>query len=238
MAPPKLVSKEPTTLSISWSKVDGVEGYKVRFRAEDDPEWGPISSTTSVIKSELVKKKNLVEGKGYFCSVQPWFGSDAGPWSWSASSERLVPGVGLSKFIAQLLPKSLVKQRATIPTATALEGKVIGIYFSASWCGPCREFTPRVADVYNDAKRGGKPFEIVFISCDRDEKDWEAYYQGHHPWLSVDFNDSGREELMGKFNVRGIPRLCILRPTGEILEDNVGSMSLSSVDGWTRQCGL
>ena len=29
-----------------------------------------------------------------------------------------------------------------------IEGKFVGIYFSAAWCGPCREFTPLLQKFY------------------------------------------------------------------------------------------
>jgi nucleoredoxin len=44
---------------------------------------------------------------------------------------------------------------------------VIGLYFSASWCGPCKAFTPKLAACYKALKERGAPFEIVFISSDK-----------------------------------------------------------------------
>ena len=42
----------------------------------------------------------------------------------------------------------------------ALEGKVYGIYFSAHWCPPCRQFTPRLAQTYNALRAAGREFEV------------------------------------------------------------------------------
>ena len=44
--------------------------------------------------------------------------------------------------------------------------KVIGVYFSAHWCPPCRTFTPQLAEWYNAINSSGKVLEIVFASCD------------------------------------------------------------------------
>lgn len=44
-------------------------------------------------------------------------------------------------------------------------------------CPPCRQFTPVLASIYNELQTMNKPFEIVFVSSDRDaaSKCTEAY---------------------------------------------------------------
>ena len=63
-----------------------------------------------------------------------------------------------------------------------------GLYFSAHWCPPCRGFTPSLAKFYQTMKEAGKKFEIVFISSDRDENDWQSYFN-EMPWLALPFNE-------------------------------------------------
>jgi len=57
-------------------------------------------------------------------------------------------------------------------TSEVLQGKVIGIYFSAHWCPPCRGFTPKLAEAYSKDLQG-KGLEIVFVSADEEEKVFE-----------------------------------------------------------------
>ena len=60
----------------------------------------------------------------------------------------------------------LRKGTETVPTTAALSGKdVVGLYFSASWCGPCKRFTPMLRDVYNILKQSGKSFESAERPC-------------------------------------------------------------------------
>lgn len=41
-------------------------------------------------------------------------------------------------------------------TAEALDGKVLAVYFSASWCAPCKQFTPILKSVYNQLQKDGE----------------------------------------------------------------------------------
>lgn len=70
------------------------------------------------------------------------------------------------------------------------DGYVIGLYFSAHWCPPCRAFTPKLADWYNKLKGGeiGEKFEIVFLSSDRDEKSFNEYF-AEMPWHAVSYSN-------------------------------------------------
>ena len=68
------------------------------------------------------------------------------------------------------------------------EGKVIGLYFSAHWCPPCRRFTPELVEWYNELKKGPlkDKFDIVFISSDREEKAFDEYFDSM-PWLALPY---------------------------------------------------
>ena len=43
---------------------------------------------------------------------------------------------------AGLIPDTLLDNRGKKVSSDQLSGKYVGLYFSASWCGPCRSFTP------------------------------------------------------------------------------------------------
>ncbi|PSS28624.1 Nucleoredoxin like [Actinidia chinensis var. chinensis] len=97
-----------------------------------------------------------------------------------------------------------------------LKGKKIGLYFSASWCGPCRRFTPKLAEVYNELSSRGD-FEVIFVSADEDDESFKEYFS-KMPWLAIPFSDSKtRDNLDGLFDVVGIPSLVILDENGVVL---------------------
>merc|ERR1719152_193224 len=119
---------------------------------------------------------------------------------------------------SDLLGDTLKTKDGERPTSDALKGaKAVGIYFSAHWCGPCRGFTPKLADAYKSALKA-KGLEIVFVSSDRDEASFDSYH-GEMPWLAVPFAARDiKNKLSKKYKVRGIPSFVILDgTTGETI---------------------
>lgn len=119
----------------------------------------------------------------------------------------------VSIFGDQLLTKSGELQA----TSTLLDGKPVLIYFSAHWCPPCRRFTPDLVAFYHSLKTSGANFEIVFVSSDKDQKQFNEYY-GEMPWLSLPFDERDKKtELSRKYGVQGIPTLIVLDSNGNII---------------------
>jgi thiol-disulfide isomerase/thioredoxin len=95
------------------------------------------------------------------------------------------------------------KEAIELPTHELLKDKkVIGIYFSASWCGPCRQFTPILIEFYQRMKSKGKKFEIIFISRDQNAEQFGEYYS-KMPWLAVPLPGLNKilEKLAPKYQV-------------------------------------
>jgi thiol-disulfide isomerase/thioredoxin len=67
--------------------------------------------------------------------------------------------------------------------------KSIGFYFSAHWCQPCCEFTPKLAELYKEAQASSDSFRIAFVSSDNDEELFNEY-RSTMPWPAVPL-DSG-----------------------------------------------
>jgi thiol-disulfide isomerase/thioredoxin len=98
------------------------------------------------------------------------------------------------------------------------------LYYKASWCPPCRQFTPIVAEMYDHLKdvHPTNGLEIVLCGSDRDESSFNNYYS-HHPWKAIPFEFlQGRggikQSLDETYSVRGIPCLVILdSATGNVV---------------------
>lgn len=89
-------------------------------------------------------------------------------------------------------------------------------YYTASWCGPCQQFTPSLVDWYQKNKNGN--FELVLISSDQDEKAMEKYAaEKKMPWPQLKLRKS--KSFKGKFKhgVTGIPSLIVCELDGKML---------------------
>jgi len=107
--------------------------------------------------------------------------------------------------------------------------KLIGVYFSAHWCPPCRNFTPVLANFYNTVNKNGKVFEVVFSSCDQDEKSFKEYLASM-PWIALPLGSEVSKKLSALYEVSGIPRLVILDPKGNVVNSNARNDVASGVD--------
>lgn len=96
-----------------------------------------------------------------------------------------------------------------------IAGKPFGLYFSAHWCPPCRGFTPKLAEYYNDGLKD--KMEIIFISSDRSEDDFNSYFKDM-PWLAMPFSKRAEKEaLSDAMEVNGIPSFVICNPDGTVI---------------------
>jgi len=116
----------------------------------------------------------------------------------------------------KLFGDKLVGKSGEVATSS-LEGKFVLIYFSAHWCPPCRDFTPKLAKFYTDLKKKRDDFEIVFVSSDKTEAEFTEYYK-EHPWLAFPYDQrKAKEKLSRKFKVKGIPTLVVLDGKGGLI---------------------
>ena len=201
----------------------GAEGYELQMR--ENVGGSPWSTLASNFKSTEVRKKNLDNVTGYQFRVLPaGDASDASVFS-PASNAVVGPTLGweMKHLFRDLDDETVLRGTNEVSLDDALAGKdIVLLYASAHWCGPCRQFTPQLANWYRSMKTTpeGKKVEVVFLSADHDERSFRQYY-ATQPWLAVPYDADAREGLMAHIRVSGIPRLCVLDGrTGRILEDN------------------
>ncbi|XP_030446830.1 probable nucleoredoxin 2 [Syzygium oleosum] len=136
--------------------------------------------------------------------------------------------VSTSRFTSLLASKDrdyLLSPTGSQVKVSDLEGHVVGLYFSANWYSPCRNFNRVLSNAYEQLKTNRSNFEVVFVSADEDLSAFSSYYSSM-PWLTIPFSDlESKKALSRKFDVEDIPCLIILQPDGtkeeEVLHNGV-----------------
>ena len=103
------------------------------------------------------------------------------------------------KTVSEILSAVTVEDKdgKTFPLSSLKGEAVVGLYFSAHWCPPCKGFTPELAKKYAAIKEAGKKFEIVFVSSDRDEGAFKEYF-AEMPWLALPYADRDAKNDLSK----------------------------------------
>jgi len=110
---------------------------------------------------------------------------------------------------------------------------IVGLYFSAHWCPPCRGFTPNLAKFYKSVNKNGKQLEIVFVSGDNNQEDFDEYF-GEMPWLSFPMGDRILDDLNTKYDVSGIPYLVITKK-GDVVSTEGRSEVMKALNSESEQ---
>lgn len=99
--------------------------------------------------------------------------------------------------------------------------KYYALYFSASWCGPCRQFTPGLVRTYRELKAKHPEFEVVFVSADRSAGDMASYMKKDGmPWVAVKFDLVRTMPEIQRYSGPGIPCLVLVDASGRVLSDS------------------
>ena len=131
----------------------------------------------------------------------------------------------LGKLAAQLNGKLVTFHHDHLqPCTDNAQGqkKIFAFYFSASWCAPCRQFTPKLVRFYQDFEPKHPLFEVVLISEDKTAADMENYMrQDAMPWPALAYDRrAGETGIMGLAQGGGIPRLVLVDGEGRLVSDS------------------
>lgn len=124
------------------------------------------------------------------------------------------------------LPKEVLSKASegaeptTVDLQTAVSNaKVIALYFSANWCGSCKSFTPQLAKLYNEVNKDGKQLEVIFVSGDEEEEDFNSYYK-HMPWLAIPFEQEDERADIGEgYKAASVPYIVLIDKNGKVKKD-------------------
>ncbi len=107
----------------------------------------------------------------------------------------------MSEFLVDLLGERLVNGENAEVDVHALGSKlsVLGLYFGCSLNGPCKQFNTSLCEFYSKFKKSSEhkdKLEIVFISSDQDQKQWQDFLQ-EMQWPALLFKDRHKKVRWG-----------------------------------------
>ena len=143
--------------------------------------------------------------------------------------------------VRKLGPTLVDRSGGRYDTDRVLRGKMVCVYFSASWCGPCRMFTPKLVKFYKAAARANG-LEVVLVCRDRTEKAMFNYMKNDlMPWYAVPFGAPEGTALMRELGIGGIPTLAVFAPDGRLITQSgradVVRQGKGAAGLWKRQAG-
>jgi thiol-disulfide isomerase/thioredoxin len=94
---------------------------------------------------------------------------------------------------------------ATVPTP----GPIRWVNVWATWCEPCIEEFPRIADWQAKLEALGQPAEVVFVSVDGADVDLDGFAKSH-PQVQGTLRISDPEQLSGWLVALGLPANAVL----------------------------
>ena len=108
----------------------------------------------------------------------------------------------------------------------SLAGKVVLLDFWASWCVPCRQSIPKIADMVKEF--AGRPFVAISVDLDRDEEAWQSMVHRYQmTWPQ--YRDGGFDgQLARRFAVRAIPATFSIDADGVLEDQSVGNQDIEA----------
>jgi thiol-disulfide isomerase/thioredoxin len=108
------------------------------------------------------------------------------------------------------------------------KNKLTMIDFWASWCGPCRQFNPKLTKLY--AKYHGKGLEIMAVSLDNDGDKWvKAIESDKLTWHHVSDLQGWNNSVAQAYYVRYIPQNVFVDQNGIILAKQIGEEEIEAL---------
>lgn len=135
------------------------------------------------------------------------------------------------------LPKEIWDANENNVSSSKLKGKFIGLYFSASWCGPCRLFTPKLVE-FRD--HNTNDFEVLLISSDGSAKAQSNYMKKYNmPWFALKNQSEAARNLSLSLEVEYIPYLVVLDPSGNVItkegKKDITTFGNNALESWKER---
>jgi thiol-disulfide isomerase/thioredoxin len=95
----------------------------------------------------------------------------------------------------------------------------LAVYHGASWCGPCQQFSPALADFYRRADKSKLRFQLMMVNYDQSRDDMIGYMRQHRMEFPAVMR--GAAGAWAASTGSGIPNLIIIdTATGKVVSSS------------------
>ncbi|KAL5537615.1 hypothetical protein UlMin_044854 [Ulmus minor] len=189
-----------------------------KYHVDRIPSLVPVASNGITIEADLM---GLIED----------YGAEAFPFTNERREELKAldkakrDGGKLEELLAREGRNYVISRDGILTPISKLEGKTIGLYFGAHWSPPCRAFTAKLTEAYNELlmNEHNQCFETILVSTDRDLQEFKLNLS-IMPWLAIPYEDRTRQDLCRIFDVKEIPALVVIGPNGKAISTDGKAM--------------
>jgi thiol-disulfide isomerase/thioredoxin len=123
--------------------------------------------------------------------------------------------------IAEVLRKAMVDADGKpVEDPNLDQTQVFALYYGASWCPPCRQFSPEFVKFINGVAAQNPHLTVVLMSNDEKDADMQTYMKEEKmPWRAVPLAALNKSPLLLGYVHGAIPQLAIVDRHGKLLAD-------------------
>ena len=99
--------------------------------------------------------------------------------------------------------------------------QIFALYYGASWCGPCRSFSPGFVKFIERVTPENSRLTVLLLSNDKSDAQMLGYMADEKmPWLAMPLDKLMKTPLLTGYTKGGIPQLVIVDRQGKVLADS------------------
>ncbi|XP_057656561.1 nucleoredoxin-like protein 2 [Diorhabda carinulata] len=116
--------------------------------------------------------------------------------------------------------------------------KIFILFFSASWVPNTTNLIVKLKELYVESLKRKANMEIIYVSADTTEEEYEADLMAQGPWSAIPFKSPICDTLRFSYDVSAMPMIVVIKRDGTVISrkgrkelENIG---LNVLVTWTE----